>query len=374
MANIMDYILWRGDLGFHQSEFNEVDNLILSELVYVEFAGIVPEPGNGSITLKEASRLFFEKHTDEEINAKVSSTKMAAFLMRAMAATERYSGIRLSGYLNEIDLKEQSQFCAMTVKLDDGLTNVVFSGTDSTIVGWREDFNMIFLDQTPGQMKALEYLETVFEKTKDRLRIMGHSKGGNLAVYAATHCSEAFLDRIEVIYSNDGPGFTDSMIELKNYQKLLPKIHTIIPESSIVGMLFEHEEEFEVVKSSGSGAGQHDVMSWEVLGQKLVHLNKVDEKAVNLDRTLKLWIAGMDTERRSAFVDTLFGILDEADIHTVDDLANMNPAKVVEIIKLHSSLGKEDQEILKDSLLSFLQQSGNALYHILFKNKKQREL
>ncbi len=367
MANIMDYLLWRGDLGFQQSEFNEVDNLILSELVYVEFAGIVPKPGHGKITLSEASERFFSQHTDEEINAKVSSTKMAAFLMREMAATERFSGIRLSGYVNEIDLVEQSQFCAMTVKLGDGRTNVVFSGTDSTIVGWREDFNMIFLDQTPGQMKAWQYLEDVSSKTGDRLRIMGHSKGGNLAVYAAIHCSEELHDRIEVIYSNDGPGFTGSMIELKAYRKLLPKIHTLIPESSIVGMLFEHEEEFEVVKSSGSGAGQHDVMSWEVMGNSLVHADQADEKAVLFDRTLKIWISGMDPGRRSAFVDTLFGILDEAAIYTVDDLANINPAKLVEIIKLHSTLEKEDQEILKDSLISFLQQSGAALYNMLFK-------
>lgn len=373
MANITDYLLWRGDLDFTCSEFNEVDNLILSELVYVDFAGIVPEPGGGDITLKEASGIFFDRHTDEEIQARVSSTKMAAFLMRDMAETRRFSDIRLSAYINDINLDEQSQFCAMTVQLGDGRTNVVFSGTDSTIVGWKEDFNMIFLDHTPGQQKAIFYLEDIAARTNDILRIMGHSKGGNLAVYAATHCSETILERIEIIYSNDGPGFTDSMIQMDHYQKLLPRIHTIIPESSIVGMLFEHEEEFEVVASTGSGAGQHDVMSWEVLGAKLIHLNKVDEKALLLDQSLKSWIAGMDTEQRSAFVDILFGILNDADIHTVDDLASMNPAKFMEVLKLHSLLDKEDQEMLKESLLSFFQQSGNALYEILIKNRTSRK-
>ncbi len=363
MADIMDYLLWRGDLGFGQSEFNEVDNLILSELVYVEFNGIVPGPGEGEITLSEASRLFFERHTDEEIQAKVSSTKMAAFLMRRMAETERFSGILLSGYVNDINLDEQSQFSAVTVKLGDGRTNVVYSGTDSTIVGWREDFNMIFLEHTPGQQKALAYLEHAAEKTDGPLRIMGHSKGGNLAVYAATHCKQEFHDRMEIIYSNDGPGFTDSMISLENYRLLLPRIHTIIPESSIVGMLFEHE----VVASKNSGAGQHDVMSWEVLGPQLVHLNKVNEKALILDKSLKAWIGGMDAEGRSALVDTLFGILDDAGINTVDDLANMKIPKLVELLKIHSSLDKENQEMIKESLLDFLQKSGNALYDILFR-------
>ena len=367
MADIMDYLLWRGDLGFGQSEFNEVDNLILSELVYVEFNGIVPGPGEGEITLSEASRLFFERHTDEEIQAKVSSTKMAAFLMLRMAETERFSGILLSGYVNDINLDEQSQFSAVTVKLGDGRTNVVYSGTDSTIVGWREDFNMIFLEHTPGQQKALAYLEHAAAKTDGPLRIMGHSKGGNLAVYAATHCKQEFHDRMEIIYSNDGPGFTDSMISLENYRLLLPRIHTIIPESSIVGMLFEHEEEFEVVASKNSGAGQHDVMSWEVLGPQLVHLNKVNEKALILDKSLKAWIGGMDAEGRSALVDTLFGILDDAGINTVDDLANMKIPKLVELLKIHSSLDKENQEMIKESLLDFLQKSGNALYDILFR-------
>ena len=140
MANIMDYLEWRGDLTFAQSPFNEVDNLILSELVYVEFAGIVPSPGKGSITLEEANTAFFSTHTDEEINARVSSTKVAAFMMREMAKTNRFGKIKLSAYINDIRVEEQSQFCAMVVELGDGLCNVVYSGTDNTIVGWKEVF------------------------------------------------------------------------------------------------------------------------------------------------------------------------------------------------------------------------------------------
>ena len=120
MANIMDYLKWRGDLSFAQSPFNEVDNLILSELVYVEFAEIVPSPGKGSITLEEANTAFFATHTDEEINARVSSTKVAAFMMREMAQTNRFGKIKLSAYINDIRVEEQSQFCAMVVELGDG--------------------------------------------------------------------------------------------------------------------------------------------------------------------------------------------------------------------------------------------------------------
>ena len=333
MANIMDYLVWRGDLDWDASPFNEVDNVILSELVYVDFSDIVPQVGDGSIALFEANERFFAQHTEEEINARVSSTKMAAFMMREMAKTKRYKDIRLANYIDDIRLDAQSQFCAMTVDLGDGRCNVVYSGTDSTIVGWKEDFNMSFLSETPGQAEAVEYLKAVAAQTKLPLRLMGHSKGGNLSVYAAVNSDRALQERIEVIYSNDGPGFNDSMINLEAYRGLLERICTIVPESSIVGMLFEHEEEYEVVRSSGSGAGQHDVMSWEVKGPALVHLNHVDGKSVLMDKALKSWIGEMDEQQRELFVDTLFGILDEADIRTGDDLANVRYTGFVELMK-----------------------------------------
>lgn len=367
MANIMDYLDWRGDLDFTVSPFNEVDNLILSELVYVDFQGIVPPPGEQHISITEANRLFFSEHTEEEIHARVSSTRMAAFLMRKMASTKRFGNLLLGDYVNDICLDEQSQFCAMTVDLLDGYRNVVFSGTDATIVGWKEDFNMCFLDEIPGQQKAVEYLNRVAERYPEPLRIMGHSKGGNLAIYSAIHSSEPVMDRIREIYNNDGPGFTDAMLDMPGYQRLLPCICSIVPEYSIVGMLFEHREKYEVVASSENRAGQHDVMSWEVKGTRLVHMSSVDGRALLLDKTMKSWLEGMDETKRESFVDTVFGILEEADIRTVDDLANMNAAKFMEIIKLHSSLRQEDQELIRDSLWGFLQQSGRELKSVLFR-------
>lgn len=367
MANIVDYLIWRGDLSFDASEFNEVDNLILSELIYVDFSDIVPAVGQGEISLKSASEKFFLKHTEAEINAKVSSTKVAAFLMRDMAETARFRHIRLANYVNDIDLNKQSQFCAMTVQLGDGKVCVVYSGTDSTIVGWRENFNMSFLSETPGQLKASAYLAEVAKQSHMPLRLMGHSKGGNLSVYAATHALPAVMERIEAIYSNDGPGFTESMITGENYRRMIPKIHTIVPESSIVGMLLEREEEYKVVGSSANGAGQHDVMSWEVQGPSLVYLDEVDERAVILDKTLKSWIYKMDSRQREEFVDTLFGVLESAGIQTVDDLAKINSVKLKEIIKLSASLDRGSQEVLRDTVRRLMEESSSTLKDTLFR-------
>ena len=220
---------------------------------------------------------------------------------------------------------------------------------------------MSFLTATPGQEESVQYLQKVAKQTKLPLRLMGHSKGGNLAVYAAVNSDRKLQDRIDIIYSNDGPGFNDSMIDPGMYRNLTDRIRSIVPESSIVGMLFEHEEEYEVVKSSGSGAGQHDVMSWEVRGTTLVHLNHVDGKSVLVDKALKSWIGEMDEKQREVFVDTLFGILDEADIRTVDDLANMNYTKFMELMKAKSSLDKETQDTMRDTFLKLVQKSAQTV-------------
>ena len=225
---------------------------------------------------------------------------------------------------------------------------------------------MSFLSERPGQAEAVEYLKRVAADHDGPLRLMGHSKGGNLSVYAAVNSDKALQDRIEIIYSNDGPGFRDTMIEQKAYRELIGRITTIVPESSIVGMLFEHEEEYEIVRSSGSGAGQHDVMSWEVKGPALVHLDHVDGKSVLMDKALKSWIGEMDEQQREVFVDTLFGILDEADIRTVDDLANMNYTKFVELMKAKSALDKQTQDNLRDTLMKLVQKSAKTVAEHLF--------
>lgn len=371
MANMMDYLLWRGDLLFSEAAFNEVDNLIFSELVYVDFGNIVPGvDSDTSITLKEASEEFFKHHTEEEIEAKVSSTKMAAFLMREMAKTKRFKDIKLFHYIDDIDYKEQSQFCAVTLFLDDGSVFISYSGTDNTIIGWRENFNMSFLEETPGQLKAVKYLNETVSSDWETLRIGGHSKGGNLAVYAAVSCKESIQQKIAEVYCNDSPGFMGNKIAEWNYQKMLPKIRAFMPEASIVGMLLEHKADCTVIKSSASGPMQHDAMTWEVLGNSLVRVESVAEESVLLDQTLKAWIDKMDAKQREEFVDTLFEILEEGRIETVDDLANMKWKKLVELFKLSSTLEHENQEILKRTLKLLLAESQKTIKNAVIKKRK----
>lgn len=351
MANMMDYLDWRGDLTFEVSAFNEVDNLILAQLVYVDFEGIVPGiDSDDSIRLKDASDIFWSRNDAEEILARVSMTKSAPFVMERMAETARFADIRLSKYVNDISNKEQTQFSVVYVTLPDDSVYVAFSGTDNTIVGWHENFNMGYLLETPGQLKAVDYLNRVVTQEQRVLRVGGHSKGGNLAVYAAVNCEPEIQKRIVDVYSNDGPGFRQEVVESEKYQKILPRIKTILPESSIVGMLLEHQESFEVVKSSQSGIQQHDATSWEVLGTSFVYVNQVAAQSLMVDKTMKAWLYQLDGEERQAIVDTVFSMLEEADIQTVDDFYNSKWKKVQELLKAKSKLPEETQKLFSKAL------------------------
>ena len=359
MSNLMDYLDWRGDLTFREAPFNEVDNLILAQLVYVEFAGIVPAPGEeGTITVKEACELFFAAHDRKEIMERVSMTKTAAFVLEKMAQTERFCNAQLFGYIKDLSKEEQSQFSVVCVRLDDKSIYVSFSGTDNTIVGWRENFNMGYLSETPGQLKAVDYLNHIVKEDWEKIRVGGHSKGGNLSVYASVKCDRNIQKRIVKVYSNDGPGFSEEMIQSKEYQRMLPKIKTILPESSIVGMLLEHQEKFEVVKSSQSGIQQHDAMSWEVLGSHFVYVEEVAPQSILLDETMKKWIFQLTKEQREEIVDTVFSMLDDAKIYTVDDFYNSKWKKVQELMKAKSRLSPETQELFSQAL-RMLWKTGN---------------
>ncbi len=367
MANMMDYLAWRGDLSFAASEFNEVDSLILSQLVYVDLDGIVPGSGTReSISLSEASESYWKTHDREEILSRVSMTKSAPFVMKKMAKTRRFSKLRLWGYVNDINDEEQSQFSVMCVTFPDGTLYVAFRGTDNTITGWREDFNMGYLSETPGQLKAVEYLNRMAADA-EKVIVGGHSKGGNFAVYASVKCRPDIQEKIVRVYSNDGPGFQRSMVESPEYQRMLPKIETILPESSIVGMLLEHQESYRVVRSSHSGIQQHDAMSWEVLGNSFVYVEEVAAQSVLLDETMKAWLYQLDWEEREQIVDTVFGMLEAANIRTLEDFYRSKWKKIQELLRAKSRLPEERQKLFAKALRLLWSEGNKAV------KKKVRE-
>lgn len=168
---------------------------------------------------------------------------------------------------------------------------------------------MTFLDTIPSQKEAYRYVQKIASLYKGKLYLGGHSKGGNLAVYAAAHVNQRVQKRLLAVYNHDGPGFSAKEIKREGYQRIVKKIHTIVPQSSVVGMLLEHEEAYTIIHSSQISLWQHDPYSWCVAGPMFAQLENVNRTSQILDQTLKTWIQTLPAQQRSAFVDAIFAIL-----------------------------------------------------------------
>lgn len=352
MGNIIDYLHWRGDLTFAQSKFNKVDNLILSMLAYVELTEVMPpEDSDETITIKEASSHYFTLHDMDKISTGRLISHDIITLFFTMASTPRFSNLQLSHYVNHIDLEAEKQFSALTIQLDENTLFIAFRGTDDTIVGWKEDFNMSFQTPVPSQTEAVEYLKWIMSKSRCRLYLGGHSKGGNLAVYAAAFSGYRARRRVIEVYNNDGPGFTQQVIQTENYKRIQDKIYTYVPQSSVVGMLLEHEEEYRVVHSSQKGLYQHDPFSWEVSGKDFVYEEVLTPASQIFDRTLKEWILQMEDEQKAEFVDGLFAIIAQKEYRTLSEL---NLRSLGGMMRSFQSMDEETKQILQKTIKSLI--------------------
>jgi len=317
MANEFDYLEWRGDLPLSESGFNSVDSLILSVLSYIPFDGIVsPEFRKDGITIAEAAEAF----ADSAASRPVVRNEQDVKLLSAMAASDRFGDMRLTGYANSVDLEKEKQFSAVTVLMGRGKAYVAFRGTDLTLVGWKEDFNMSFRCPVPSQEAATEYLERAAARLRGRLYVGGHSKGGNLAVYASVFATRKTRKRLLAVYNNDGPGFNSSVLEKEEYVEMQGRIYAFVPQSSIIGMLLEHAEEYAIIHSDQSGLMQHDPYSWSVVGTDFVRMQAVTSQSVFIDQTVKEWVSGMSPEQRERFIDVLYSVIGATEARTLPEL------------------------------------------------------
>ena len=348
MANIFDYLQWRGDLSFRQSPANRVDALIFSALSYISFGGSVEAMPEVPISLKDAAAEFF-RLPDPEARCRV---KADLSLLQAAAQTKRFGNTMLLQYRSLLVPEEETQFAAITFLLDDDTGMVTFRGTDYSLVGWKEDFNMSFQDTIPSQHLAVQYTTEIAEKYIMPLRVCGHSKGGNLAVFAAVKSSDAVRSRIMRVYNQDGPGYTSYLLNDPNYKEMLPKIRTIIPQSSVIGMLLEHEEPYTIIKSKTIGLLQHDPYTWEVLGPDFLPMEEITADSRFLNQTIKHWLAGMTIEDRNEVVDAVFDLLSIGDVDNVLDI--IQPKNIGNYLRtLHTNT--KIRRILSDELTSLLE-------------------
>ena len=305
MADLFDYLTWRGDLSPAAVPFNDVDALIFARLSYIPFDGIVPAGFEAGKPLPEAAQQALAKGAVREDSVTAQEDKR---LLSLLAQSPRYQGLSLCGFESTIDLAAEEQFAALTIRMPLGAC-VSYRGTDGTLVGWKEDFNMSFSSVVPGQTHAVEYLARA-ASVPGTLRLCGHSKGGNLAVYAAAFCGDSIQGRIVAVRNFDGPGFQRDVAAQPAFQRIIGRTRTFLPRSSVVGMLLEHEEPYTVVESRGTGGiAQHNVYLWEVRRDGFVELRQVSEGSQFIDRTMKDWVANMDAAQREKVVNGVYAAL-----------------------------------------------------------------
>ena len=331
MANIFDYLQWRGDLTFSQDPPNEVDALIFSGLSYIRFGAQIQEHPEKPVTLQEASEIFFTQENYETC----CRIQKDIDLLVAAAGTRRFGDCHLCMYRDLLIPEQETQFAAMTFLLDDGSMFLSFRGTDNSLVGWKEDFNMTFQQTIPAQRLALQYVREVALEHYRPMRLGGHSKGGNLAVFAAARSSPMIQQRILGIYNNDGPGFTKYLMGDPGYVAMVPRIKTYVPQSSIIGMLLEHEEPYTVIRSKSIGLLQHDLYTWDVLGKAYIPVEEITESSQFVDTTIKTWFAEMTNQEREQLVDVMFALLGSGGADNIYDL--IHPRNIKTYIKTLSS-------------------------------------
>lgn len=331
MASMFDYLKWRGDLTFTQDPPNAVDALIFSALVYVGYGGRLEREPDVPVILRDAAEDFFALE-DHESRVRIKSD---VELLYEAAKTVRFGYCQLTMYKNLLIPEQETQFAAVTFLLDDGSIFAAFRGTDNTLVGWKEDFNMSFQQTVPAQRLALQYVRELAAEYNVPMRLGGHSKGGNLAVFAASRSAPVVQQRILEVYNNDGPGFTKYMMGDPGYLAMVPRIKTFIPQSSIIGMLLEHEEPYTVIKSKTVSLLQHDLYSWEVMGREFIRMQEITEDSRFLDATIKEWFADMTNQERGRLVDVMFTLLGTGGVENTVEI--FHPKNIRNYLKTLSS-------------------------------------
>ena len=317
MAEWSDYFTWRGGLPFDRDPLNEVDACILARFSYIPFEFFTKPLPQGPVTVRVLAE---QALADDGLRAGERWKQQDDKLLRAMADSVRYGDLLVDYQGGKLDETLQTQFSAVTVRLGEGLSYLSFRGTDNTVVGWKEDLNMSFLCPIPGQEMAAEYARRVAEKLPGRLIFGGHSKGGNLAVYAAAFCGKDVQERIDAVYNFDGPGFFDKILKTDEYKNICGRIRTFVPQFSVVGMLLGREEPHTVVHSTETGLMQHDVYSWEVLGPAFICLETVTAGSRFVDSTIKDWVQDMTPEQFEVFVDAVYTVLCAPNMKTMHEM------------------------------------------------------
>lgn len=348
--NIVDYVRTQLDT-FEERDVCKLDSLVLSQLAYLRLPEGVASSDEDAVPLKD----LFRADWFDAMCSKVYDPKSSLELLTAVAASPRFREVLVSGYVSKVNEVAEQQFSAMTFTLYEDATFVAFRGTDNTLVGWKEDFNISFSTSIPSQKSALRYLERVAGRTHGKLWCGGHSKGGNLAVYAGVMSTPTTRERIVRCFSHDGPGFSNETMSDPRWVDAAVLVDKSIPQSSLVGMIFERQEnDYSVVRSQSKGFSQHDPFSWEVEGCDFVVEEQIGYGARHVDSTVNEWLATTSTEERERFVDAIFTVIGAAGQDSFADIKATWRTSMPKMAMAARDLDPRDRKIVMEAAVELV--------------------
>ena len=359
MATINDYLDHNKNRSFEDFAFNEADILCLNELGYFCF-----EELDASIDFSKEVNLhevLMPYVTGEKpFNHSFLVTEERVKLLQKVVASKRFVNLNLSDYVNDVDAEYERQFSAMVFTLPEiNHHQLVFRGTDDTMIGWKEDFKLTYVQEIPAHRAAMAYLENYLEKYAGKVTVSGHSKGGNLALYAVAHVNDLLREQIEKVYMLDAPGLQEKGLESDGYKAIRERVTVIRPEESIVGIMLYNDIDPIVVKSNASGIMQHAVTSWQFNEEtgELILAERQTDLSQNLEKTFKQWMKELSSQELKILFDILFDTLMSSGIHSINDVTIDREfgAKLATSIASFYSIGTEKKLLLAKSAKLFLQ-------------------
>ncbi|MBQ2803614.1 MAG: DUF2974 domain-containing protein [Lachnospiraceae bacterium] len=350
---IIDYLEKYKDYPLSRMPFNDVDSLILCQLSYLKFDGMVCDVRRSGACVTLSA---LKEHADyEKLFADKRYETVNRALFQAAVTGRRFGDMKLNCYINLVEKERELQFAAITYILEDGTMYVAFRGTDETLVGWKEDFNMSYLSSTPGQDYSVKYLNMVAGRLNNKFIVGGHSKGGNFAVYSAMRCLPSIQERICKIYNMDGPGFRPEILISCGYKQIADRVVKILPQSSIIGMIFENGMEYQVVESKSFGLAQHDPFNWLIADKEFKKVTELYESRRIMNEVVNEWILSMNEEQLRSFIDTLYQVISASRAENLIEFAADWKTNLKRILAAFRELDEQTAAMMKQISKSFFE-------------------
>jgi len=352
MSTINEYLKWRGDLTFNISPINEIDLVLLSQIPLLHLETIIDN--DTIISFEDLLDLYYKKYNNKEIGLIIPGTITEA--LHYASKQFRFKDLIIKKYIKIIDEDKEEQFCAVTIDLTDEISYIIYCATDDTIIGWKENLNLILNKETNAQLDSLDYINKLENEgtiANKKIYIGGHSKGGNLSIYAGTLADDSIKNKIINIYNFDGPGFNEYFFEQDKYKIISDKVIEILPIDSVVGCLFSHKGKQIIVNSNARGLMQHNVLTWLVDKTKFELIETTSYKAKHVDQKIKHLVESMDDTMKQDFINAVYRIL-SANNNKL--LITLKQNKIA-IAKAYLNSSKEEKKIIL-KLLNYLVRDG----------------